>query len=117
MIHYKCGDVVLLPFPFTDLSAIKQRPGLVISSDWYNENNNDAVVTAITSHIPSDLADGELLLSENEQMSASLPKPSVVRAMKIVTIDQRLIRKIIGCLNEDTVNRVKGLINRFIGSV
>jgi len=48
MTPYKCGDVVLLPFPFTDLSTSKQRPALIISSDWYNDNRNDVIVVAIT---------------------------------------------------------------------
>jgi mRNA interferase MazF len=49
---FKQGDVVLVPFPFTDLSAIKQRPGLVISPERLNDTRPDLVVAAITSQIP-----------------------------------------------------------------
>ncbi len=47
------GDVVLVPFPFTDLSAIKQRPALVLSPDRSNKVRPDLVVAAITSQIPT----------------------------------------------------------------
>jgi mRNA interferase MazF len=43
------GDVVLLPFPFTDLTTTKQRPAVVISSEAFNARQRDVVVLAITS--------------------------------------------------------------------
>jgi mRNA-degrading endonuclease toxin of MazEF toxin-antitoxin module len=50
------GDVVLVPFPFTDLSAVKQRPALVLSPDRLNKARVDIVVAAITSQIRMSLA-------------------------------------------------------------
>jgi mRNA interferase MazF len=44
-------DVVVLSYPFSDLSAAKVRPALVISSDSYNQNSQDAVFILITSNI------------------------------------------------------------------
>ncbi|MFZ1643162.1 MAG: hypothetical protein WAV07_17370 [Candidatus Contendobacter sp.] len=35
-MRYAFGDVILVPFPFTDQSATKQRPTVVISSSRYN---------------------------------------------------------------------------------
>lgn len=43
------GDVVLVPFPFSDQSATKQRPAVVISSDAYHREHADVLLIAITS--------------------------------------------------------------------
>jgi mRNA interferase MazF len=90
------GDVVLVPFPFTDLSAIKRRPALVLSPDRSNKVRPDLVVAAITSQIPPTLGDGEMLLSGNQLKETGLPKPSIIKLSKIFTIHQGLIRKKIG---------------------
>lgn len=47
--RYKCGDIVLVPFPFTDLSSSKRRPAQVISSDSFNDQMQDVVLAAITA--------------------------------------------------------------------
>ena len=51
--RYRRGDIVLVPFPFTDLSFTKKRPALVVSPDKFNEHAQDVVLVAITSQ-PSD---------------------------------------------------------------
>ena len=87
------GDVVLVPFPFTDLSAVKQRPALVLSPDRLNKVRTDLVVAAITSQIPDIFGEDEILLSDTDLRTAGLPKASIVKLGKIFTIHQGLIRK------------------------
>lgn len=41
MTIYEFGDVVLVPFPFTDHSTTKKRPAVVVSSSQYNYKGND----------------------------------------------------------------------------
>jgi hypothetical protein len=55
-------------------------------------------MAAITSHVPEVLTSDEYLLHDDEQREAGLPKPSIVKVGKIVTLDQRLIRTQLGCL-------------------
>ncbi len=47
----KKGDVVLVTFPFTDLSSVKVRSALIISNDSYNEIQDDTVLFLITSNV------------------------------------------------------------------
>jgi mRNA interferase MazF len=42
------GEVLLVPFPFTDQQGIKQRPAVVVSSRAYNVNRPDVLIMAIT---------------------------------------------------------------------
>ncbi len=46
---YEYGDVVLVPFPFTDQSAAKQRPAVIISSNEYQRELPDVLLMAVTS--------------------------------------------------------------------
>lgn len=103
---YKRGDVVLVPFPFTDLSATKQRPAVVVSSDAFNASRPDAILIAITSRVPSQLADDEIALPPTDLAGSGLLKPSIVKASKIVTIHQGLIRKRIGTMPPATMGRI-----------
>ena len=49
MTVYKRGDVVLVPFPFSNQTDVKRRPAVIISSDAYNNIASDSVIMAITS--------------------------------------------------------------------
>ncbi len=51
---YKRGDIVLVSFPFTDLSSSKRRPALVVSPDSFNDAGADLVLAAITSQVTED---------------------------------------------------------------
>ena len=46
---YSFGDVVLVPFPFTDQTGTKKRPAVIISSAVYNTAQRDLVIMAVTS--------------------------------------------------------------------
>lgn len=43
------GDVVLVPFPFTDQSTRKKRPAVIVSSALYHRNRADVILMAVTS--------------------------------------------------------------------
>ena len=51
---YSFGDIVLVSFPFTDLTATKKRPALVVSPDSFNAAGRDLVLLAITSQLTAD---------------------------------------------------------------
>lgn len=107
--RYSQGDVVLLPFPFTDLSAAKRRPAVVISPERYNASHQDVVVLAVTSHLTAE-SPQDYRLTPEEQRAAGLPKPSLVKIDKVLTLEQTLILRRLGALPNDTVQR---LVRRF----
>jgi mRNA interferase MazF len=96
MTPYKRGDVVLVPFPFSDLSTTKKRPAVVISSTSYNESSLDIVILAVTSKTDKSTGIGECLVQEWKQ--AGLLKPSAIKPA-LSTIEQTLVLKKLGSLS------------------
>jgi mRNA interferase MazF len=110
--RYSRGDVVLVPFPFTDLTTTKQRPALVISPDRLNATRDDVVLVAITSQLPAAVAEDECLLSVADLPGTGLLKPSVLKLGKMVTIHQGLVRRKVGALPAPFVAKVLGQLQR-----
>lgn len=106
---YNRWDIVLVNFPFTDLSAVKKRPCLILSTDDFNKSS-DVIAAYITSNIPDDKRIGDYMI--NDWMEAGLPKPSLIR-MKIATIDKSIINKKIGSLNQYDIKRFKKVFQDF----
>ena len=74
---YEFGDVVLVPFPFTNQTASKQRPAVVVSGRAYNAARPDIVIMAITSQLHPIGTPGDVWIAE--WRTANLLKPSGIK--------------------------------------
>ena len=83
--RFNFGDVVLVPFPFTDQSGTTKRPAVVVSSHGYNTSRRDIVIMAITSQVRTPLGFGEVMLSDWQ--GTGLVKESVLKPV-FTTIEQ-----------------------------
>ncbi|MDP2755969.1 MAG: type II toxin-antitoxin system PemK/MazF family toxin, partial [Nitrospirota bacterium] len=81
----KRGDIVLLPYPFTDLTGQKPRPALVISSDNFNNNNQDAVFIFITKTDYKTPYDLRIESNDPRFLPTGLKSPSTFRTSKVIT--------------------------------
>ena len=108
--RYKRGDIVLVLFPFTDLSSAKRRPALVVSPDAFNAFMQDVVLAAITSRIPDGSA---IAIGPNDCIDGQLPKPSAVKAAKLFTIHSTLVVKKICSLRPEKLEDTLESIRRF----
>lgn len=97
MTAYEKGDVVLVPFPFSDQTTTKKRPAVVISSVNHNNISSDIVIMAITSQISKSYGDDECLIEGWGK--AGLLKPSSIKPA-ISTIEQSLVLKRLGKLSQ-----------------
>jgi mRNA interferase MazF len=112
MITSKFGDVLLVPFPFTDQTTTKKRPSVVISSDTYNQLKPDLIIMAITSKINPELSLGELEIIKFTE--AGLLKPSIIKPV-ISTIDKSLVIRKLGKLLELDCNNLRNMIKTILG--
>jgi mRNA interferase MazF len=105
-------QVVRVPFPFTDRQAVKNRPALVLSdAAAFNAPAGHAVLAMITS---AENASWPLDCPILDLEMAGLPAPSKVR-FKLFTLDQRLVRGVLGRLAADDEARLRIGMARLFG--
>jgi mRNA interferase MazF len=95
MQSYSPGDVVVVPFPFTDRATSKRRPALVVSSTAFNRGTAHLVLAMITSTRHSAWP-GDVTLRDIGV--TGLPSASIVR-WKLFTLDVTLVRRTAGALS------------------
>ena len=100
MVPSSVGAVVLLPFPFTDLSQSRLRPAVVLA----NVGRGDWVLCQITSNAYADTQAVEL--TSSDFASGSLRLTSYARTGKLFTANNSLIVSQVGVLNAVTQNQV-----------
>jgi mRNA interferase MazF len=106
---YEQKEIVLLPFPYTDLSISKLRPALIISNKKLN-NSEDRICCLITSNSPKE----GLLLEKNSFEKGTLPFKSWVKPQRIFTINSKIIQKSLCKIKPEFYNRILKEINEYI---
>ncbi len=108
MERFVKGDVVIVPFPFSDLSKAKRRPALVVTAF----EGDDLLLCQITSQAVRD--DNAVPLAESDFASGGLPRPSHARPNRLFTADHRLILYRAGHLAPQKVEAVIAAIERLL---
>jgi mRNA interferase MazF len=109
-VTFKTFDVVSVPFPFTDREASKRRPALIISSARFNQHHNQVILSMITS-TTENLWHSDVPIT-NWQF-AGLKVACRVR-LKIFTLDQSLVVKVIGHLSPKDIKTAKAALADYI---
>ena len=105
MERFVKGDVVVVPFPFSDLRQAKRRPALVISS----LKSDDLILCQITSQ---NVRDDYAITFENQDMNdGKLDKTSNVRPNRLFTADHHIVLYRIGSL---TPVKMQEVIERLV---
>lgn len=107
------GDVVVVPFPFTDQSGTKKRPAVVISDAAFNRDRPDVVFMAITSRIRPESENWGTVIEHWQ--AAGLRRPSAVKPL-IATLERGLLSPPLGKLAERDAEAVRRLLNDIIGN-
>lgn len=100
----KSGDIVLLPFPFAELTNTKVRPTVVVCET--QDKYKDLVVCAISSVVPKDLSKNEILLQPDK--INNLRAVSIIKVDRIFTAKQQDVIAKLGALNQTDLENFKG---------
>jgi len=109
---YKFGDIVLVPFPFTDQTAAKRRPAIVVSSAAYHRERPDIILVAVTSQIRASATLGEVIIHAWQE--AGLIKPSVIKPI-ITTVEKQLVLMKLGQLSEEDQKALQRMLPTILG--
>jgi len=112
MISYEFGDVVLVPFPFTDQTATKRRPAIIVSSAAYHRERPDIILIAVTSQIRASATVGEVVI--NSWQEAGLIKASVIKPI-LTTVEKGLVIRKIGQLLEEDQRALRTALSIILG--
>nr|WP_316629854.1 type II toxin-antitoxin system PemK/MazF family toxin [uncultured Brevundimonas sp.] len=107
MPDFERGDVVRVPFPYTDRSTRQHRPALVVSDGPLGDGDRLLWVVMITSADNRPWADDVSL--DDSYADAGLPAPSVIRPAKIATIDAAVATRL-GRIDEERLARAMDTI-------
>jgi mRNA interferase MazF len=94
---FERGDLLLVPFPFTDLSAVKRRPVLAVTAA---DSYGDFIAIPVTSRPQAEYG---LALAATDMVSGTLPAASWIRTNRIVTLNASLVVKTVGRISEQAV--------------
>jgi mRNA interferase MazF len=89
---FQRGDVVLVPFPFSNLSMVKVRPAVVVSSSLYHATEPDLLLAAITSKIAA--ATGPLDYVLADWQAAGLHYPSAFKPVLFTLEPARVLHRV-----------------------
>jgi len=100
MERFVKGDVVVIPFPFSDLSGSKRRPALVLA----DLSGDDILLCQITSRPSNDGLSFEL--TSTDFIDGSLPVASFIRPLRIFTADKNIILRKAGIITPELIEKV-----------
>jgi mRNA interferase MazF len=98
-------EVVLLPYPFSNLRCTKVRPAVIVSNNRFNRKSDDCVMVPLTAVIKDEPY--SVVVGQANMSFGKLLKLSRIRADKIFCVEKNLITMKIGKLKDDSFERVR----------
>ncbi|MGG7662786.1 type II toxin-antitoxin system PemK/MazF family toxin [Dyadobacter sp. BHUBP1] len=108
MAKFVKGEVVVIPFPFSDLCCSKRRPALVLA----DLPGDDLLLCQITSQSSKDIFAIPLLV--NDFLNGTLPVNSFIRPTRLFTADRNIVIKKAGLIRAKTINDVTQTIIKIV---
>ena len=104
-VVFNQGEIIIVPFPFSNLSGVRQRPVLVLSKTDYLKECEDIITCGITSNLKDSRY--SLLIDNSNLIEGNIPIKSRIKIDKLFTLEQSIVIKKIGRINKETFDRVR----------
>ena len=101
-------DVILLPYPFSNLEEKKVRPAVVVSNDGFNRICSDCIAVPLTSVIKNEPF--SIIIDQKDMKNGKLIKTSRVRIDKMFSVEKRLVQMKIGNVSDSFFDKLKSEI-------
>jgi len=108
MERFVSGDIVVVNFPFSDLTESKKRPALVLK----NIAGTDLILCQVTSN--SYQSSEEVIITNDFLLEGKLKKPSYVRFTKLFTADESLIQYKLGNVNNNKLTEILNKLHEYL---
>jgi mRNA interferase MazF len=111
------GKVVLVPFPFDDLSSAKVRPAVCLTEPVGTHRH--VIVAFISSRIPDDLLDTDVVIhpGQSDFAATGLRVTSTIRLHRLMTIAAAVIRRELGALPGSFRDEINGRLKTLFGLI
>jgi len=106
---YDQRDVVLIPFPYSDLSGAKQRPAVIVSNKKLN-NSEDRICCLVTSNLTKE----GIKIGKDCFASGNLPFQSWVKPHRLFTVHEKVIRKKLCTLTNKFHEEIVSAVNEYL---
>jgi len=100
------GDVVLVDWPYSDLSGSKLRPAVVVQADYLNGLIDDTIYVMITG-TRHGIPGTEVELDLAAETISGLLKTSYASCINLLTRDQALIHHTLGALSDAAMRQIE----------
>lgn len=109
---YEQREIVLIPFPYSDLTGFKKRPALIISNSKLNKTE-DRICCLITSQKTKE----GILIDKKSIEQGNLPFKSWAKPHRVFTINRNIIIKEICKIDSELHNRIISELNSYLKNV
>ena len=106
---YNRGDIVLVPFIYSDLSSFKFRPALILSNNLVRFSDDKICCLVTSKSWP-----GDVLINKNDLISGSLPIKSFVRPEVLLTVNSKMIKRKICSIKPLLIENIVSKINDYL---
>lgn len=107
------GDTVLAPYAMPDQKTAEHQPCAIVSSSTYNQQRGEVLIMAIAYQDRPDASSGEMALQQPG--AAGLDRGAALKPL-LMTIEQRMVRVILGRLEPRDRERLRQLLDLIVGT-